>query len=241
MGILIVSVLTFLSATAQAFETCTVMLVDSSASVASDSLRKRFESEIKKVIQGAKPNRVIAVDFIQSSSESESLFPIQMELPAESLMQNRIKFDKQIEQSKQAALKSTETLFTNMLESKQTDIIGALRSAAKIFNADRCIDAEKKELIVFSDMIHETKALNLLKTDPAQFRGRNLQRLVLSIDDPPNLRGVTVWVSGAGASVLKPANSAFFRHLQAFWTAFFRNSGATLTDSRYAANLLNYP
>jgi hypothetical protein len=102
---------------------------------------------------------------------------------------------------------------------QQTDILGALRLADELF--DQQPDADRRTLVIFSDMRQSTPDLDLespnLLPPFATFttrcgaipRLRNVQSYVLGVD-------------GAGRS------SAYWQSLQCFWKDYFQNTGSAL-------------
>ncbi|PYT02787.1 MAG: hypothetical protein DMF60_20350 [Acidobacteria bacterium] len=112
-----------------------------------------------------------------------------------------------------------------------TDLIGALHSAVNNFPEG---DAYRRVLLIFSDMIHEGRDLDLrtLRADDVSAQAAIKQ---LEADKRiPNLNGVVVAVIGAGERDTGAAsNPAYFRAVRTFWMEFFARAGATLAERDY--------
>lgn len=104
-----------------------------------------------------------------------------------------------------------------------TDIFGALLLVEHIF--DESAQSGHRVLVVFSDMRHHTREVNLESVSSVP----SLQDLGKEGRKPPSamLRGVEVYVlgvDGAGKSL------SYWESLKAFWTEYFQQSGARLQD-----------
>ncbi|MBV9760277.1 MAG: VWA domain-containing protein [Acidobacteriaceae bacterium] len=104
-----------------------------------------------------------------------------------------------------------------------TDVLGALCFAGELFRKEA--SGRKRSLILYSDMRHVTRDLNLerptlLSIDRAIV---NLEQRGLLAD----LSGVEVAVSGANADRRQVADWEWIR---AFWLAYFERAGASVKD-----------
>ena len=110
-----------------------------------------------------------------------------------------------------------------------TDILGALRLAGQIFAQE--LNANKKSLVLFSDMRQNTPELDLEspRTVPA------LQSIVQRCEPLAQLRGVEVTILGADGA---GHTAAYWQSLQQFWIEYFERAGtkfeaySTLRDWR---------
>src|SRR6202158_3642199 len=101
---------------------------------------------------------------------------------------------------------------------KQTDLLGALVMSSQAFEPK---EGHHNVLVIFSDMRHETRALNLAKllVVPVQPTLNKVERGGLV----PDLNGIEVYVLGvdaAGKSV------RYWNSLRDFWLAYFGKAGA---------------
>jgi len=107
---------------------------------------------------------------------------------------------------------------------RQTDILGALLLASQIFAQEPT--AEKRVLVLFSDMRNSTSGLDLESSRAvAQLQGkRSIAREI------PDLCGVQVFalgVDGVDRSI------SYWLRVKAFWSGYFQSAGADL--ERYSA------
>jgi hypothetical protein len=102
-----------------------------------------------------------------------------------------------------------------------TDIVGALFLAKQIF--DESPKASRKVLVIFSDMRHHTRDLDLESGEAVSRSALLGAPSVMST--PALLQGIEVYalgVDGAGKSTV------YWQSLQTFWTEYFRHVGAVL-------------
>lgn len=101
---------------------------------------------------------------------------------------------------------------------QRTDILGALELASQIFAEEQ---ANRRELIIFSDMRQDTTQLNLEASPLVP-----TFLLVAEHCTPmPDLQGENVSVLGTG-SASRPI--AYWHSLKQFWAEYFRRAGANL-------------
>lgn len=101
---------------------------------------------------------------------------------------------------------------------QQTDLLGALVMSSQVFEPR---EGHRNVLVIFSDMRHETRSLNLarLAVVPVQSTLSEIERGGLVAD----LNGIEVYVLGvdaAGKSV------GYWNSLRDFWLAYFGKAGA---------------
>lgn len=111
-----------------------------------------------------------------------------------------------------------------------TDIVGAINAATAHFPST----TGRRVLLIFSDMVQESRELNVKQLSKAG-DGRAIAIVKELVDRGriPQLRDVTVVVVGAGETSAGSDSSAFFRSLRTFWKDFFKAAGATLDDRYY--------
>jgi hypothetical protein len=102
-----------------------------------------------------------------------------------------------------------------------TDILGALELGAQIFS-QRAPNADRRVLILFSDMKNDTRELDL---ENSVALASALKRMSALVENPPNLHGVVVFVLGVDGAGSTTGN---WRKVQQFWKGYFARSGATL-------------
>ncbi len=105
----------------------------------------------------------------------------------------------------------------------ETRIISSIRGAQQRFDTSKSDD---KILVILSDMIDSTK-----ESHGHQFaKNINCDHVenALKTIDKPHLKGVKVYVAGAGGK-----SDAGYQCLQNFWTKFFAASGVNASDLTY--------
>ncbi len=111
--------------------------------------------------------------------------------------------------------KRSQSLVENF---KQTDLLGALVMSSQVFEPK---DGRRNVLVIFSDMRHETRSLNLARPSVVLLQPTldGIARAGLTAD----LKGVEVYALGvdaAGKSV------GYWNSLRDFWLAYFKKAGA---------------
>lgn len=89
-------------------------------------------------------------------------------------------------------------------------------------------------LVIFSDMVEESDSLNFAKKAPM---GASLQTMLQSEKSRgriPDLKGVEVYVGGAGAGgYAMKMPTANLEAIRSFWLAYFKEAGSNLPSERY--------
>jgi len=128
-------------------------------------------------------------------------------------------FQERIRNAHQQLLSAWQKRSQSLVENfNQTDLLGALVVSAQIFEPR---DGRRNVLVIFSDMRHETRSLNLAKFSvvPLQPTLDGIASAGLTAD----LKGVEVYALGvdaAGKSV------GYWNTLRDFWLAYFEKAGA---------------
>jgi hypothetical protein len=120
--------------------------------------------------------------------------------------------------------------------SRSTEILGFMHAASQIFRAYP--SNAVKELVVFTDGVEESEAVNLMTlqlTDPEIGRVIEDERRGGRL---PNLKGVRIWfVTGPSLQTARIGSNKLVR-LEAFWTRYVRACGGDL--QAYSAVLVNF-
>jgi hypothetical protein len=128
-------------------------------------------------------------------------------------------FQERIKNAHQQLLTAWQKRSQSLVENfQQTDLFGALVMSSQIFEPR---DGRRNVLVIFSDMRHETRSLNLAKFSvvPLQPTLDGIASAGLAAD----LKGVEVYALGvdaAGKSV------GYWNSLHDFWLAYFEKAGA---------------
>jgi hypothetical protein len=110
-----------------------------------------------------------------------------------------------------------------------TDILGALFLASQIFSQQPS-GAERRILVLFSDMRNHTRDLDLELTSQMDA----MRAHVKSSPVPVDLAGVRVCVLGMDGAG-KPLN--YWKRLEEFWMEYFRDSGSALSSFSHLREL----
>jgi len=204
------------------------------------AIRERYLKDFKGILATLQGGEQVMGDLITSNSLATSSYPVQGSIPVYSVMgKNKMAYEKE----RSTTLKNLEEVARKLVlqpptSSRGTDIINAMRAADKVFNGHGA-SADRKALIVFSDMIEQSNSYD--------FAVENLttQRIQQIVDAEkknglPNLKGVTVWVAGATAATSGGIDGDKILDIQNFWVAYFSACGADLSGQRYAGTLINW-
>jgi hypothetical protein len=131
-------------------------------------------------------------------------------------------FGERLSAARQAVVRTWQKRAAQLQPSaKSTDILGALLVASELFRNAQA--GRRNSLIIYSDMRHDTRTLNLGTPNTSQLGVRMAavgeERLVA------NLTGVSVYVLGADADGKSVAQ---WQALHQFWEVYFERAGARL-------------
>lgn len=115
--------------------------------------------------------------------------------------------------------------------SPTTEIMGALVPAQQVFASFP--NYPRKILVIMSDMIEESLRYNFHKKPPGK---KDVDRIIDAEKKQnflPDLKGVKVYVVGAGGK-----SSEDMPKIKVFWLAYFRACGAELNPANYGADLV---
>lgn len=232
-GIMFTGLIVILPFAANAKETSKTVLVllDLSGSTKGDLRQEYLNHFEKKILPSMKLGDHLSVDRILEQSLSRSTMPVDIEFPASSIFDNKLKLEKKAKDARQDALKKVKELLESE-GTKQTDILSSLDIAKKVFDN---YPKEKKILVIMSDMIEETQHLNL-RTNPHNARQTEAFIARQKAENRlPDLSGVTVYVVGATAR-----SQELYYKIQSFWMRYFEACGASLKEKNYGRSLLKF-
>lgn len=113
-----------------------------------------------------------------------------------------------------------------------TDLIGAIHAARAAFPSD--VKNTKRVLLVFSDMIQESRELNITQLSTRGESGAEvLAEELTNRGRIPELENVAVIVIGAGETGAGKDNASYFRAVRSFWKHVFSKAGAALDERHY--------
>ena len=210
------------------------VLFDVSGSSEAPEIRDGYRDDFQSILEELDLERgvVVSVDIIDDNPLAHSS-PVSEEFaPFSSLSDNRLQYDREATQKRQALADGLDQLLER--SSRGTDIFGALSNAESFFGSYSA--AETKKLVVFSDMVQST---DKYKFSRMRWNQRKVERTIRDQEAHlPNLEGVSACVVGAGTVASDRLSADSIRGIESFWIEYFRRTGADLPPERYGAALI---
>ena len=216
------------------------VLFDASGSTNSALVRQGYLRDLGTIEQLLiRDGGTLRGDVIGSEALNTSTVPIDVTFPYYNQVLSTDKgHAKQISAASSLLKQQADRMLGGDLSSSQTAVMASLEVAGKILNGDQLKGANRKILVIFSDMLEESPRYNFTRERLTEQRIRAIVEAERSGGRLPNLQGVTVWKAGASAERLDDDRS---RALQAFWIQYFKAAGADLEEDHYGPTLLNFP
>ena len=219
------------------------MLVDTSQSVQSEDARARYDEALETVLSGfgdggaLEGKRMwVGVDRISASSLTESNIR-DVELPGKNFNTNPLKHENELDAAVAEVGREFDNIASTPPEAPGTAIVDSVENAERYF-ANKG-DVERKHLVLLSDMFEVSPSVRPLDVLTPSGRRRELDRLEAE-GRIPELRGVEVYVAGAGVTDDRHTPEQV-RAMRAFWLEFFDRAGASLPEHRYGPQLIDFP
>lgn len=224
-----------------------VVLVDVSQSTDSAAIRRSYSGDFTQRIEYALGEKGGAL-FGQSTylvvgaidqRDSTDFNPLQCTYPHEGSSTNPLVFEMQVKAFNDQVDRAVGKLINGPRETQGTTLLDALTAVSNLVHGLR---AQHRYLVIFSDMIEYsrrmkmTSATRLDASSTARFIGR--QR---AAGDLPQLAGYEVYVAGPGGTVEDPSRQPDPDNVRAFWTTYFKATGASLQRSNYNGRLTRFP
>jgi hypothetical protein len=229
--LLIILTLACWPAAAQEVVLCVLFDLSQSA----QNVRAAYQSDFEKVVDGLAGSVLVLGAGITDHSLATGRFEIDKEIPKYNpFVDSKLTFRKKL-QSVQMAVKQDGRKLLESPSTATTDLIGAMQLAEKAFQSQAGASAKARLLILFSDMVEESARYNFRRENLTPARITAIVEGERKTGRLPTLKGVQVWVSGAGGTVPER-----FTQIQDFWTQYFRAAGADLRKSRYGAGLMDF-
>lgn len=204
----------------------------------SDSAKNRrdryFHDFARIVVEKSQGNETFMGDLITSNSMATSSLPLNITLPANTWNTNPYDFadlKKGIDNQAYGIIYQKQPK-----KAQRTDLMNAFQLAENMFSGSK---ATSKKLIVFSDMIEQSGRYNFYSESLTDRRIAEILKAEKVNNRLPNLKGVEVWIDGAGATD-NPLPPGKLRALKKFWIEYFQACGADLKKYRYSSSLINY-
>lgn len=197
--------------------------------------RDRYFRDFKKIVVEKSPgDETFMGDLITSNSIATSNLPLNITLPASNWNTNPYDFE---DLKKSIDDQAYDIIYQKPpTKVQRTDLMNAFQLAENMFSGS---DATSKRLIVFSDMIEQSGRYNFYAESFTDGRIAEILKAERTDNRLPNLKGVEVWVDGAGANE-NPLPPGKLRGIEKFWIKYFQACGADLKKYRYSSALINY-
>lgn len=214
-------------------ESVVCVLFDLSQSA--NNVRAGYQSDFARIVDGLAGGELVLGAGITAHSLATGRFEIEKEIPKYSaFVDSKLTFRKKIQKAQVAAKEEAKKLLAGP-STPTTDLLGAMQLAEKAFQGTAAASAKVRYLIIFSDMVEESARYNFRKENLTPARSAMILEAERKAGRLPALKGVQVWVSGAGGTVPEK-----FLQIQDFWIQYFRAAGADLRKSRYGAGLMDF-
>jgi|YNPNPStandDraft_1061719.scaffolds.fasta_scaffold40250_2 hypothetical protein len=216
------------------------VLFDISGSTSAPEIRQRYFRDFQKILEAMQGGGLLMCDVITENTLATSN-PIEAFFPAYNpLIDNPLSHKKKLQKITEQMLVEAKKLILETPPAPMTDLMNSFQLASKIFNGERCKGAGGKALVVFSDMIEQSRNYDFQKLRLTEERTQQIIETERRDGRLPNLSGVKVWVSGATAAKKGGVSPKKIYQIQNFWLHYFQACGADLTSERYATTLINF-
>jgi hypothetical protein len=207
-----------------------VILVDMSGS-ANLARRTIYREGFEKIYQDLREGDRLLVGTITGRSYIDFKPVVDEEIPKRSLWVNRIRFERNLTETKERVQSAVEKLLSEKVGTPRTEILNSLNIADTIFHKEK----REKILVLFSDMIQDSREFNFARVEVTDgyidrvIGYRQRQSLI------PNLSDVRVYIAGASGP-----DSKKFRSVERFWARYFEEAGADFSPHRYGHSLIRF-
>lgn len=220
-------------------KTVVLVLFDVSSATGSTDLQERYLRAFAGLTDALKGGEILVGDIISENPLATASMPLDIEFPAHAGGKSQAHATR-IARCRQQARDTAAGWTRQRKTTAQTDLMGAMQVADKVFNGERFRSYPVKALVVFSDMVQETPRQNFV-TDPLTSESiSGMIQTERTAGRLPNLKGVEVWIAGATAASSGGIDPERILRIQDFWLRYFEACGGNLTKERYAATLMNF-
>jgi hypothetical protein len=216
------------------------VLFDISGSTAKKEIRQRYYNDFLKILDEINGGEILICDLITENTMATSSQPVNESFPIYNpFIMNKENFKRKLNKQKEKVKAQVDSLIFSS-STPMTDLLNAFQAADKILNGELYKDDTCKILVIFSDMIEETKSYNFKKEKLTSKRIEQIINELKKENKLPNLKGVKVWVAGAGVEIGGGLPPEKIYEIENFWMRYFKECGADLTKDRYSTTLINF-
>ena len=216
----------------------TVAIIDTSASMCQKQSRQNAWLALNRVIADCPAGSGFAAYPATANSEATADPAITVIADYDPFTTNKDQYEQALESSKAGARRSVKSLLSKT--SNGTDLLHTIRVAGDLFNGEKYRHAKIKRLVMVTDGINQVPDCDFLSMSLTPAEDDKVIAALRAQGALPRLDGVTVWMAGAasGESNVSPVKQA---QIRVFWIRLFKSCGASLSETRYGAGLLNFP
>ena len=215
----------------------TVLLLDVSGSASAPALRARSSAVAERVAATMAGGDWVAGDAISAASLVDARLALDVRVaPFSALADNRRTFDARLRAARDTVRAQTRRILRSA-PAPCTDVLGGLQAAAKVLAGARGRAARERRLVVASDMV-ETCRRDVARSALTDAEVAALVAAEHRAGRLPDLRGVEVWVAGAGTGGVSAERA---RRLERLWTHLVAAAGGRLASHHYGGTLLDWP
>ena len=215
-----------------------VTLFDVSSSTNKPAVRQLYRTSFGTVVAAMSGGGRLQAYAVTGDTQATSMLRAGADFPSYNpLEDNQDQAKRKLAKARQDAVSKTDAMLRQVPPARSTDLLHAFSDAGSIFAGKPNADAPVKELVVFSDMVHEAGQDDFFYENLTDARDAQIVSRLRASGELPSLKGVRVVVVGAGADpvgLIGPDKLAQIKH---FWQSYFAACGATLAPSDYGTAL----
>lgn len=217
------------------------VLFDLSETTNKPEIRNNYIEKFKVVLNKMHPGDAIEAALITEKSLAELDISINCEFPLIKPITDTdlaVSISKSISDSLLKIKRDSLILVADsiLLKPKRkipdTEIIASLQIAERIFKS---FSQTRKILVVFSDMIEDSRYYSFNNENLSDERVKNIIRTEKASNRLPDLSNVKVYIAGASHQDIKKYNQ-----IKDFWFEYFKSCNAKLAIENYGAALIKF-
>ncbi len=215
-----------------------VVLFDVSSSTSKPAVRQLYRASFGTVVAAMPGGGQLQAYAVTGDTQATSMLRVSEDFPSYNpLKDNQDQAKRKLAKARQDAISKTDVMLRRVPPARSTDLLDAFSDAASIFEGSPNAAAPVKELIVFSDMVHEAGHDDFFYEDLTDARDAQIISRLRESGELPSLKGVRVVVVGAGADPIGVIGPDKLAQIKRFWQSYFAACGATLAPSDYGTAL----